>query len=258
MSIARSLEIATSKVNGRTAYLLSDRATKIEYERNSSEQFRAASLIKLPILWTYLIEVAENKINPQMQFAITSSSKVLGTGVLKDLDCGNKFTLEELATIMITESDNIATNILIDILGFDLINSQIITLGMKSTHLQRKMQDFDSASQGRDNLTTAKDIAIFLHTVIDGVSINDNISLAAYKILKSQNLNSKLPKFIPDDIEIAHKTGDLPKLEHDVGILSRDNRKIIVVALADDLIDNTEGVEYCQQVGKIAATLMAT
>jgi beta-lactamase class A len=70
-------------------------------------------------------------------------------------------------------------------------------------------------------------------------------------ILKKQQCNNKFPKFLPEDYKLAHKTGDLPGVEHDVGIFEFNSRKIVAVVLTKNLQNNEEGVQLCNKIGKL-------
>ena len=246
------LRTTALKVPGKSAYLISKLNSAKEFICNSEVRFRAASLIKLPILWTFLEAVRNGSIDANTIINIDESIIVAGTGSLKSKEPGYKVTLKELALLMISESDNTATNILIDLLGIDSINLQIHELNMTSTILQRKMQDFNSAAKGLENYTTANDIGKFLRKVAEGINKKGSIPHSVYSHLKAQNLKNKLPFYVSSKVACAHKTGDLPKLEHDAGILVNGSAVVLVVALTDELTDNFAGVEYCREIGKIA------
>ena len=172
--------------------------------------------------------------------------------MLKDRAIGSVVSLGEVAHLMIIASDNVATNILINLLGFESINQTIQILGLSSTQLRRKMQDFDAASRGFENTTCVADISKLLLRIAN-LRGEDSIERKAFDILLAQKLNDKLPKYLPAHIQCAHKTGDLLKLEHDAAILIDGIKNIVVVVLSDELVDNAEGVRFCQEVGRLVA-----
>jgi beta-lactamase class A len=159
---------------------------------------------------------------------------------------------------MISVSDNTAANLLIDRLGMDTINGGFRELGLTGTVLGRKMLDFEAKKAGKDNYTTAGDVAVLLETLHSGKNLPVSARNRMMEILSAQKLNSKLPGMIPvldvDDVELflAHKTGELPGNEHDAGVFFFRGRKPVVVSvLTEGLKDRSEGVEFCARIGRI-------
>jgi beta-lactamase class A len=255
--IEQNLKLAVAAVQGKVSYLIIDQLTQRSWEHRAKESFRAASLIKIPILYCFFRELEESRFTLEQGFSLSSDSIVPGTGILKDRKPGTFVSWKEAARLMIVESDNVATNALIDKLGFDSINHSIRQLGLKSTVIQRRMQDFGAAAMGFENLTTAEDIAAVLSQVARERS-SSVLEKSVYEHLVMQNLRSKLPYFLPAHIKCAHKTGDIPQLEHDAGILTDAEKDLVVVALSDQLLDNADGVNYCRQIGRIAAQIFTT
>ena len=249
---------AVQPVRGTVSYSLVDISTARSYEWHAEDKFRAASLIKIPILWTYLREVKNGSLNPAAPIALSVDMFVEGTGVLRNRSPGSTTTLEEAASLMISESDNIATNLIIDRLGFQAINTTIDNLGLSSTRLARKMWDFDAAARGHENVTCARDMSRLLERVARERSRRGSLETAVFQHLSAQRLNTKLPHSLPANMVCAHKTGDLPGLEHDAGILTDHKRDVVVVALSDELSDNADGVKFCQEIWKAACLKLTT
>ncbi|WP_373077001.1 serine hydrolase [Fusobacterium varium] len=203
------------------------------------EQYQAASLIKLTILY----ELFNNpKYNLDEEMKITSTDKVAGYGIVQYLHENIKFTLRDLAILMIILSDNTATNMLIDICGMDSINFTIKKLGLKNTILQRKMMDSKSKNIGLDNYTSPNDMMKLLEV------LNENEEIIS--IMKKQLCNNKIPYFFEEKIDFAHKTGDLPQIEHDIGILSIGDQKIIIVIMTKNF-KNKDEIELNNKVGEL-------
>ncbi|WP_051541858.1 serine hydrolase [Clostridium lundense] len=223
---------------------------------NEDVVFPAASIIKLSILLELFKKVDNGDINLQERVVLKESEKVDGFGVLKELDCDVNLTIKDLATLMIILSDNVATNKLIHILDMESINNTIKELGMKDTVLGRKMMDGEAKKKGLDNYTSAKDTLIMLEAYLNYSNV---IKLSAKNretildILKKQQCNNKLPLLMPKDISFGHKTGDLPGVEHDAGIIFSKIGQIIIIVLTKDLEKNTYGVQLNNNIGKIVA-----
>ena len=118
----------------------------------------AASIIKVPILLTLLAAVAEGRYTLEQPLALPArADRAGGTGILAQLPGVTALSLAELARLMIVLSDNVATNALIDLLGFDAVNQWTPAAGLTASRLQRRMMDAAAREAGRDNFTSAGD-----------------------------------------------------------------------------------------------------
>ena len=93
----------------------------------------------------------ENQIALDERIELEKDSRIGGFGILKDLGDGLNPAVRDLAVLMITLSDNIAANLLIDRIGMSQINSELQAMGMKHAIMQRKMMD--SQAKGERGLT---------------------------------------------------------------------------------------------------------
>ncbi|WP_343216133.1 serine hydrolase [Clostridium mobile] len=242
------------KFKGTCGVIIKNKNTGEYFEYNEEEVFPSASIIKLSILLELFKRVERGEINLKDRVAIRDEDKVGGFGILKDLDSELNVTIKDLATLMIILSDNVATNMLIDILNMDSINNTVKDLGMKDTVLGRKMMDGEAKKRGIDNYTSAKDTLIILESYLNSskvAELSSNTQDIILDILIKQQCNNKLPLLMPKGIIFGHKTGDLPGVEHDTGILFSKEGDIVIVVLTKDLIDNSDGIEFNNIVGKI-------
>lgn len=200
----------------------------------------SASLIKVFIMAEAFRRSACGSLDLNQTAEVTPLVQVGGAGPLEYADLGTRVILTELIELMIVESDNTATNMLIDLLGTDAINILIQRLGCRDTLLGRRMMDFTARSAGCDNFTTARDMNRFFcklyhHRCIDPAS--DEAMLA---ILCRQTDKCKLPVYLPSGTIIAHKTGELDGVEHDSGIIFAQPHYILTI-MTDKLPDEAKG-----------------
>jgi beta-lactamase class A len=151
---------------------------------------------------------------------------------------------------MIIISDNTAANLLIDMAGMDNVNKMAEDMGLRSTKLQRRMMDSAAARAGRENLTCAVDMHHILKLIYEGKAIDEYYSCMMPDILKRQQVGGRLNLYLPDDITIAHKTGDLDRLEHDVGIVYLPGCDYIICVLTNKTITNKDGREIIGKISK--------
>ncbi len=216
---------------------------------NSEERFPAASLIKLPIFLCYRRACEESSICSDQRIVLQAKDMVGGCGRLQHEAPGRQYPLGTIAEWMLTLSDNTATNILIDILGLDKINSLIQRLGLSATTLERKLMDTVARVQGRDNWTRPEDMLRLFQLLKAPPAHLASAAAATLTVLKNQAINHKLPKDLPADTVVAHKTGELDDTEHDAGIIFRQGASAIAVVMTTGLADASQGVALCRRVG---------
>jgi beta-lactamase class A len=173
----------------------------------------------------------EGKIKLDRKVALKSSDKFSGSGILKDTRIGTTFTVEELIGLMIYDSDNTATNMLTNMVGIDYLNNAFNTFGLKNTKLSRKVAEFSLRDRGIENYTTAEDMTLILEKMYRRVLVNENVSDKCLKLLKLQRINDRIPKYLPVDVTVAHKTGLESSVCHDAGIVFTCKGNFLIVIL---------------------------
>ncbi len=214
----------------------------------SEEDFPAASLVKLPILAVLFKAHQEGKVDLDQKVIIKRKDITGGSGKIKAMSLPHETTLRELAKLMITISDNTATNKIIDILGFDYINQQFKEIGLKNTILKRKMMDFSSRRKGIENYINSRDIVYLLKKIYNGNLINKEYSKIALEFLKEQKVNDRLPRYLPEGVVVAHKTGLERGIVHDAGIVLTPKGDYVICALL-------KGIKSYRKAKKIIAEI---
>lgn len=244
----KEIEKIISQVEGSVCINFYDLNKNNVFSINGDKKVLSASMIKLLILAELMKKISENKFSLSDTIMIVDSMKTGGDGVLKELNTGHHFTLKELATLMIVVSDNQATNILIDFLGMENINQLGKELRLKKTFLGRKMMDIEAGKKGYDNYTCADDISSLLKLIYQEKLINEEASQLMLDILLRQQQGERLQRYLPSDIKIAHKCGDLDNLENDGGIIWVGNKAYILVVLTSGM----PNLQCKQIIGKIS------
>lgn len=188
------------------------------YTVNSDKMIPSASIIKLYIMAAAFKCAEENRISLADRVIVTREEKV-PFSIVTLLDDKDALTVMDLITLMIIQSDNTATNKVIDIVGIDYINAFIKEQGFNSTRLQRKMMDTAAREAGRENYTSADDVAVLLEKLYFGKLVNEESSKAMKEIMLSQLDDSMMRRDLEDELMIAHKTGSLDGIKHDDGIV---------------------------------------
>jgi beta-lactamase class A len=203
-----------------------------EIDLNKDKLVPSASLVKIPIMLSCFYAAEEKKINLKDTISLKASEIVEGSKVLGEKLPGSFFTVEELIGPMITQSDNTATNLLIDYIGFDTLNAYFKRIGVRNTNIARKMLDFKERKEGVENYTTAADMAFVLEKLYRNKLINKEVSKKCLFLLGQQKINDRIPRRLPkDEILVAHKTGLERHVCHDVGIVYTQKGNFLICAL---------------------------
>ncbi len=225
--------VLMNEINGskqEVAVVIKDLDWNREFVLNEDEQFPAASLVKVPIMAAVFQAVKEGTIDLKEKLVLRGSAKTLGSGILKTKPSGSVYTVEELVQIMITYSDNTATNLLIDRLGFDYLNAYFKELGLEETNLSRKMMDFRFRKKGVENFTTARDMALILERFYRSENM-DHRARQCLAFLSQQKINDRIPRRLPEGVTVAHKTGLERNVCHDVGIVYTEKGDFLICVL---------------------------
>ncbi len=199
-------------------------------EIDGSEPYISASVIKLAILGTLLDQTQRGALSLDDAVTVSYSDIVGGTGVIQDLGAGGSYSYRRLATYMIQDSDNVATNLIIDAVGMSAVNEFASSIGLSSTVLNRRMMDF---STGTENYVSADDVAKILSLIGRGDFVSADMSAFALELLEGQHDASGLLEGLPAGTTFAHKTGELDDVFNDAGIVMGDSPYIMVVLTND-------------------------
>ncbi len=182
---------------------------------NESHVHSSASTIKIPIMMSVL-QLADKEFQLSDHMELRAENAVDFSVVT---EIGKKsYSIEEYLIWMMIESCNASTNQMIDLVGYERVNRMVQKIGLQETILQRKMMDVRSMREGRDNLTSARDMARLLKDLYQGEYLGKEKSLQGLDIMKRCRDTNLLLRYLPDPPPFAHKTGGLDDVSHDVGI----------------------------------------
>lgn len=214
---------------GRWAISILDLKTGRTWGKNKNETFGSASLYKLAVMWT-AFEAIEQGTLARDQFLADAKSKLdlLAQGresvtPASTLGESVSLTVDEALFQMITISDNYSALLLAEKLGWENID----TLMEKE-----KLPDFNLAGPDSPNVTAGA-VADLLSRIYSGTAVSPTASQEMQGLLFAQKINDRIPKYLPTDVKVAHKTGELEGLKHDAGIVIGQNSHYIFVFLSE-------------------------
>jgi len=261
---------AVSQVPGTAAvYARSIAAEAPLISINATTQFPAASIIKLWIMVIVFRAFDAGELTPSFHVPIAEHDIVGGSETFGSASPGQTASLARLVKAMIQQSDNTAANALTRYLGFERINREIERAGFRATRMQRYFMYFPSV---HENLTTASDVGELLVRIARGArddtgsardeagAIASNVSCRAMvRTLLGQEDREKIAPGLPAGTPLANKTGELPGVRHDAGIVDPfGSSPYVLVVLEKNLSDQPRGVLAINKISKIVYALLGS
>jgi len=168
--------------------------------------------------------------------------KIKTFGALEYLHEGTELTLEDLYSLSISVSDNIAFNILFRMFGEEEINKTLDMLGFPKTRLHRAIYDRKKIDDGIENYVSIKEMASLFYRMYKGQIISNRASCEMLEILREHQQNSIIPYYFDEELPIAHQTGIDDNLIMDMGIIYSKNPFILCMAAKDSNTRNAESI----------------
>jgi beta-lactamase class A len=278
------VEAIAGEVDGVIGVYVKDLASGAEVAHNADTVFPMASVVKIPILHELYRQAEAGSVDLNMRTLFAAHHLVPGSGILQDLDFGVAPTLKDLATLMITVSDNAATDLVIEQIGLAQVEAGMQALGLASTTIpmtirallyntvgldvanpehtyelyqQRSKEnyiDWNCRAYGDkdNNVSTPRDIGRLLEDIELRATLSDASCHAMLDILKRQKNNTIIPLHLPDEATSAHKTGSLRGVRNDAGIVYHPQGAYLISLFSKRLADPVAGAAALAQVSKLA------
>ena len=202
--------------------------------RNADRVFPAASSIKIAILLELYRQDQEARAGAKGKarlddiYTFDPKDLVEDSRIMAGLTAGvTRVTNRNLAQFMVTVSDNAATNVLIDRVGKDNVNAMLHSLGLSKTMLRRKMMDVAAARRGDENVATPQEMVRLLEAIYKEKVLDKQATAEFIKQL-STSKQSYIPRYLPENVQVANKPGELEAVRTDSGIVYAQNRPFAI------------------------------
>jgi beta-lactamase class A len=245
-----------------------DGETTIQWSYNGDRYFHAASTMKLAVLLGVMREVergdltldAPVHIRNRFTSIINNEPFMLDLGRDADPDVyghlGKTLSVRELAFWMITKSSNLATNLLVDIVGIANIQQALAELEIDGVRILRGVEDQAAFNAGLNNEVTANGLLKLLRIIADRKAYSAEASQEMLNIMLEQQYRSGIPAGLPKAARVAHKTGNISTVNHDAGIVFLEGRApYVLVVLTQFAAETGRGVAVAQVSRDIFTTL---
>src|SRR5579884_539233 len=227
-SLASSIGRRIAKVSGATVGVaFHDIQSGDTLFLNADDSFHAASTMKVPVMIELFRRVDAGGLGLDQRILVVNQFRSIADGSRYTLDpgddsdslaytfVGTRVPVRDLIEHMITRSSNLATNILIELVGADRANATAHALGATNMRVLRGVEDDKAFAAGLNNTTTARDMAVLMEAIETGRAASRQSCDAMRAILLNQEFNTEIPAGLPRGVRVAHKTGWITGVLHD-------------------------------------------
>ena len=245
-----------------------DADTTVQWSYNADHYFHAASTMKLAVLLGVFRQVARGDlaldaplhVRNRFTSIVNQEPYMLDLGRDADPDVyghlGKTLTVRELAYWMITKSSNLATNLLVDVIGIPTIQISLDELEIDGVRVLRGVEDQRAFQAGLNNEVTANGLLRLLRLIADGKAYSQDACDEMLEIMLEQQYRSGIPAGLPKAARVAHKTGNISTVHHDAGIVYLEGRKpYVLVILTQFTPENGRGTAVADVSRDIFNTL---
>jgi beta-lactamase class A len=240
---ARVLDIARDAGAQRVGVAWFDYHHRTGWSLHGEEWFHAASTIKVPVLLGVFAAVEAGRFAPHSRIHVRNRFLSVADGepfrVEPERDAnavvhaalGRTMKVSELAHHMIATSSNLATNLLVDIVGIENIQRTLDDHDLTGIELRRGVEDEAAWRVGINNRITAQGLVAALRLIDEGRAVSPDASREMLDILHAQEFRGGIPAGLPDEARVANKTGEMSTVAHDAGIVYLPDREPYVLAI---------------------------
>lgn len=239
----------TSRAPGHVALFVKDLTTGLSTGINAAANMPAASTIKIPVMVEVFRQMAAGTFDLNHEVTLRSSDRDWGWGDLANVRPGTRYSVSRLLWLMITESDNTATNMLMRLVGRTNINATMLRLGLRQTVVGDYIR---SDGDIRSLRTSPADMAHLLSSMAHDDLVDEWSSREMIAILTGQHHNGLLPEPLPIGTQVAHKTGTLHDTLNDVGIVFLGSEPYIIAVMTTHLPTLDAGRQFIRGVSRLA------
>ncbi len=263
-NLSANIETLIKQSGGIVAVAFEDLVTGEIFLLNEREQMHAASTMKTPVMIELFKQAHQNHFHLSDSLVVKNKFRSIVDGSAYSLDLaddsddsiyqqiGKMMSIRDLVYQMITVSSNLATNILIELVGAENVMKTMREIGANHIQVLRGVEDGKAYQQGLNNTTDAFDMllvmkAIALKEVVSPEACNEMIT-----ILSEQKFNTKIPALLPDSIKVAHKTGSITAIDHDAAIVYlQPDHPYVLVVLTKGIEDHKQAEEVIAKISKL-------
>jgi beta-lactamase class A len=221
-------------------------------ERNARHRFRAASTVKIPIMAELFRQIDDGTLRLDDRRQLRDEDRTPGSGVLQHLHTGVELMLDDLCTLMISISDNTATNVLLDLVGMERVRATMRSLGMRDSELGRRMLGRRPEEHEGENWATPFDYATALAAIAGGTAATPASCERMLAMLERQDGSRRVTRHVPAGVRWGSKPGTLPGVTNDIGFVLSPHGSLVVSVFCEDLPSEEEAERAIAEIARQA------
>ena len=230
--------------------------------RNERELFHAASTMKVPVMLGVFEAVSRGELRLDQPVRVRNEFTSILDGSKYALEqredsdgelysmVGTDLPLEELVRRMIVRSSNLATNLVIELIGAPRVMTLMQQIGATDIRVLRGVEDDKAYRAGMNNMTTAYDLMLIFRALGERRVISDRASDAMIRILAEQEHRDGIPAGLPAGTRVANKTGSITKISHDAGLVLTNDGDYVLVVLTRGFEKNDDAQEVIAAISR--------
>ena len=238
----RRVRAEVASFSGTVSLYAKNLDTGAEYSLGGDEPVRTASMIKVAVMVEAFARVAEGRAKWTDELVLDKSVRYEGSGVLQDLTDGLRLPLRDAVTLMMTVSDNTATNMVLGYLTADAVNERMESLGFKQTRIMRRVGGGGESREGKVEAnkrfglgrTTPRELVTILEKLERGEVASPAASKEMIELLKREQTKDGIFRGLWK-FPTATKSGALDALRGNVGIIYHTRGRIALAVTCDDM-----------------------
>jgi beta-lactamase class A len=239
-ALRHKLDSIAATHHGVVGYSVIDIDNDVRLSRRGDEKFSTASLIKVAILVTVYDLVAKGQLSLDDPITVLKIDQVPGSGITQYLHNGTILTVRDAAWLMITISDNTATNLLLDRIIIRRVWNKMDSLGLKDTRVHSKSFlrvssiAMDSSVKYGLGVTTPNEMARLFELLAKGKAVSPSADSAMLDILEHNENDQKLLRYVYG-VRAAHKSGETDQVRTDCTLFYLRNRVVACVLTKENV-----------------------
>jgi beta-lactamase class A len=231
----------------------------VELVRQPDVSFHAASTMKVPVMIELFRQARAGLLGLDDPMPVANSFRSIVDGSPYQLDpgddsdaemykrVGTKMSLRDLCEAMITTSSNLAANLVLERVGAKNVQRTTDALGASGMHVLRGVEDTKAFEKGLNNTTTARALMTLMLAIADGKAVDRGASDEMIAIMKRTKAHDRIPAGLPPGVVVAHKTGEITRIQHDAAIVFAPKPFVLVILI--------RGLDDEKKAGELAAAL---
>ncbi len=286
MTLLERIREAEEGFEGVLGVAVKHLGTGEEASLRGEELFPTASVFKVPVIVELFRQAEAGRLSLEERIALRDIDKVPGSGILKELTEGLEVSVRDLASLMMILSDNTATDLIVELVGMDNVNSTLRELELEKTTVVADCRDIlfdlvglddlpegektlaayeERAEEGveggswslgveRNDVTTPNEMGRLLEMIVEGEAAGRESCDAILEIMaRCQTGAYRIPKYLPsEEVRLFRKTGSLSGIRNDVGVVEmrKTGERYIIACFTRGAVDVYAAEEAIAQASK--------